>query len=294
MTTTAAPRRLSRAGIVGIAVGAVALIGIGVGGLVLFGWMVDETHFDRPSAEFDALETEVLALPGVETVEKERWVEAPTFANPTSSMRVTLDRAALPSLLDTACSSGYPDPVMWGLAVRTPSDAEVSVFADPVTSAPSPGCPDFGLDLVATVDALDALAPGRSIQAAIWENGRLSFSDLFDVGSDVAGMVPLVEAADELRRTAGVDPDAEVEISGPMLTAVVAPGDASAYAALLRTLVDDYGVTTFWDGAGGGTPIDGVAKTQVRCDPEDAAAVETAIRASGLPLADAPILFRED
>lgn len=292
MTTTAAPRKLSRAGIVGIAV---ALIAIGAVGLLLFGWMIDETHFDRPSADFDALETEVLALPGVETVEKERWVEAPTFANPTSSMRVTLDRAALPSLLDTACSSGYPDPVMWGLAVRTPSDAEVSVFADPVaSSAPSSGCPDFGLDLVATVDALDALVPGRIIQAAIWENGRLSFSDLFDVRSDAAGMVPLVEAADELRRTAGVDPDVEVEISGPMLSAVVAPGDAPAYAALLRTLVDDYGVTTFWDGAGGGTPIDGVAKTQIRCDPEDAAAVETAIRASGLPLAETPILFRED
>ena len=221
-------------------------------------------------------------------------MEAPTFANPTSWMRVTLDRAALPSLLDTACSSGYPDPVMWGLAVRTPSDAEVSVFADPVASTPSPGCPDFGLDLVATVDALDALVPGRSIQAAIWENGRLSFSDLLDVRSDVAGMVPLVEAADELRRTAGVDPDAEVEISGPMLSAVVAPGDAPAYAVLLRTLVDDYGVTTFWDGAGGGTPIDGVEKTQIRCDPEDAAAVETAIRTSGLPLAETPILFRED
>ena len=107
-------------------------------------------------------------------------------------------------------------------------------------------------------------------------------------------MVPLVEAADELRRTAGVDPDAEVEISGAMLSAVVAPGDAPAYAALLRTLVDDYGLTTLWDGAGGGTPIDGVAKTQVRCDPEHIEAVETAIRASGLPLAEAPILFRED
>ena len=116
MTTTAAPRKLSRAGIVGIAV---ALIAIGAGGLLLFGWMVDETHFDRPSAEFDALETEVLALPGIETVEKERWVEAPTFANPTSWMRVTLERAALPSLLDTACASGYPDPVMWGCLLYT-------------------------------------------------------------------------------------------------------------------------------------------------------------------------------
>ena len=66
------------------------------------------------------------------------------------------------------------------------------------------------------------------------------------------------------------------------------------YAALLRTLVDEHGVTDFWDGAGGGTPTDGVVKTQIICDPASADAVEAAVRASGLRLADEPVVLREN
>ncbi|MFV7889951.1 hypothetical protein, partial [Enterococcus faecium] len=67
----------------------------------------------------------------------------------------------------------------------------------------------------------------------------------------------------------------------------------AAYAAMLRTLIDEYGVTDFWDGAGGGTPIDGVARTQIMGDPATRESVEAAVRASGLRLADAPVVFRE-
>ncbi|MDI9891625.1 hypothetical protein [Microbacterium sp. IEGM 1404] len=107
-------------------------------------------------------------------------------------------------------------------------------------------------------------------------------------------MIPFVAAADDLRGAAGVEADREIEISGPQLTAVPARGESAAYAALLRTIVDEYGVTEFWDGAGGGTPTDGVPRTQIRGDPASADAVEAAIRASGLRLADAPVVFRED
>lgn len=287
--TTSAPRRVSRLKILGISALVLAAVGLGAGYLLVFSWVIDETHFDRPSAEFDRLEAEIMALPGVVAVDKERWVEAPIFSNPSSALRVTLDRAALPALLDLACSSDYRDPVVWGLTVRTPAGAEVSVFAEPAAS----GCPDFPVDVLPTVDAVNLLAPGRSIQAAVWENGRLSFSDLLDGRDDISTMIPLVAAADELRRAADVDADSEIEISGPRLTAAPAPGESAAYAALLRTLVDAYGVTGFWDGARGGMPTDGVAKTQILCDPASVEAVEEAIRSSGLRLADAPLDFRK-
>lgn len=287
--TTSAPRRVSRVKIFGISVLVIAAVGLSTGFLLIFSWMADETRFDRPSAEFDRLEAEIMALPGVVAVDKERWVEAPVFSSPSSALRVTLDRAALPSLLDLACSSDYPDPVDWGLTVRTPARGDVSVFAEPAAS----GCPDFRLDVLSTVDTVNRLAPGLSIQAAVWENGRLSISNLLDGRDDISTMIPLVAAADELRRAAGVDADSEIEISGPRLTAAPAPGESAAYAALLRTLVDAYGVTDFWDGAGGGTPTDGVAQTQILGDPASAGTVEAAIRSSDLRLADAPLVFRE-
>ncbi|KZE42294.1 hypothetical protein [Microbacterium sp. T32] len=287
--TTSAPERVSRLRVLGIAVLVLAALGLSAGFLLIFSWSIDETHFDRPSAEFDAFADEVAAVPGVGVVEKERWVEAPAFWSPMTSLRVTVERSALPAVLDLACASGYPDPVDWGLTVRTPSRTEVSVFAEPVAS----GCPDFRLDVVPTVDAVDRLAPGRIVQAAVWEDGRLAFSDLLDGRSEMSSMVPFVAAADDLRRAAGVEADRDIEISGPRLTAVPAPGESAAYAAMLRTLIDEYGVTDFWDGAGGGTPIDGVARTQIMGDPATRESVEAAVRASGLRLADAPVVFRE-
>lgn len=288
--TTSAPARVSRLRTLGIAALVLAAIGLGGGFVLVFGWSIDETHFDRPSAEFDAFAAEIAALPGVGAVEKERWVEAPAFWSPMSSLRVTVERSGLPAVLEIVCSSRNADPIDWGLVVQTPARAQVWVFADRTES----GCPDFRLDVVPTVDAVDRLAPGRSIQAAVWENGRLSFSDLLDGRAEVSSMIPFVAAADDLRGAAGVEADREIEISGPQLTAVPAPGESAAYAALLRTIVDEYGVTEFWDGAGGGTPTDGVPRTQIRGDPASADAVEAAIRASGLRLADAPVVFRED
>lgn len=288
--TTSAPTRASRLRTLGIAGLVLAALGLGAGFLLLFSWSIDETRFDRPSAEFDAFAAEIAGMPGVVAVEKERWVEAPAFWSPVSSLRVTLERSALPDVLDIACSSENADPIDWGLVVQSPARAEVSVFAQRATS----GCPDFRLDVVPTVDAVHRLAPGRSIQAAVWENGRLAFSDLLDGRAEISSMIPFVAAADDLREAAGVEADRDIEISGPRLTAVPAPGESAAYAALLRTIVDEYGVTDFWDGAGGGTPIDGVPRTQIRGDAESADAVEAAIRASGLGLADAPIVFRED
>ena len=289
-----AQRKRSRARTLGISFLVVVIIVLGAGGVLLFGWMADETHFDRPSAEFDALDTRIAAVPGVVAVEKERWVEAPTFADPSSSIRVTLDRSALPMVLDIACEPDYPDPVDWGLVVRTPARAEVSIFAAPVASVSAPGCPDFGLDATATIDALDDVAPGRSVQATVWENGRLSFSDVLDGRVDIAAMLPLVAAADELRRAAGAPAETEVAIDGPTLGAVVAPGEAVDYAALLRTLVEDHGVTNFWDGIGGGVSPDEAVTIRVTVDPSHADAVEAAIRSSGLRLADAPVVFRDE
>ena len=98
-----------------------AIVGFVTGALVMFGWMVNETHFDRPSQEFDEFETQLENLPGVDSVEKERWVEAPTFSDPTSWMSVTVDEAGFPGLLEAACSTDYPDAVTWSIRVRTPA-----------------------------------------------------------------------------------------------------------------------------------------------------------------------------
>src|SRR4051794_30687428 len=75
------------------------IAGLLIGAFVIFAWMVNEEHFDRPSQEFDELRAEIENLPGVEGVENERWVEAPTFADPTSWMSVTVDKAGFRGLL---------------------------------------------------------------------------------------------------------------------------------------------------------------------------------------------------
>ena len=127
------PRRKAAAR-VGVTSLVVALVGLVVAALVLFAWMVNEEHFDRPSAEFDELASAIDLLPGVEAVEKERWVEAPTFSNPTSWMAVTVDQAGLAGLLDAACAMEYPDAVVWTRQLprifSTPSAALSTTLAD--------------------------------------------------------------------------------------------------------------------------------------------------------------------
>ena len=149
-----------------------AIVGVTIGALVLFAWMVDETHFDRPSQEFDDLERQVAGLPGVDGVDKERWVEAPTFSHPTSWMSVSVDEAGLPALLEAACSTDYPDPVTWSIRVRTPAATDVSFHADatdPTAAGSGTQCPDFGFDAVALIPELDRVAPGLAVQPGIWK-----------------------------------------------------------------------------------------------------------------------------
>jgi hypothetical protein len=69
---------------VGLWVAALAAVGVVVGTVAMFGWMIDETHFDRPHEGFDRLTAQIESLPGVSIDEKERWVEAPTFSDPPS------------------------------------------------------------------------------------------------------------------------------------------------------------------------------------------------------------------
>lgn len=287
----AQPRTPSPWRVVRLTVLVAAVVVLGGVAVVLFGLMSDETHFDRPSAEFDALEAEVVALPGVTAVAKERWVEAPIFSNPMSTVTVTLERSALPAVLDAACATDYPDPVTWGLVVGTPGGAEVSMFAERVASGTGPACPDFRLDAVGAVDALDRIAPGRTVQLAVWDTGRLSVldaRDALDGRGTIADMLPFVARANEVRQAAGLDTDTEVDVSSTALFAAVGPGEGPRYADLLRRLVDEYGVTTFWDGAGG----DGAPSVRIGGGAAHAHEIEAAIRASGLRIAQAGVDFR--
>lgn len=76
-------------------------VGLACGAMVMLGWMVDETHFDRPDEGFDELAAQMERLPGVSVDAKERWVEAPTFSNPTSWMGITTVEAGLGGAIRT-------------------------------------------------------------------------------------------------------------------------------------------------------------------------------------------------
>ncbi len=286
------PRTPSPWRVVRLTVLVAAVVVLGGVAVVLFGLMSDGTHFDRPSAEFDALEAEVVALPGVTAVAKERWVEAPTFSNPMSTVTVTLERSALPAVLETACATDYPDPVTWGLVVGTPGGAEVSMFAERVASGTGSACPDFRLDAVGAVDALDRIAPGRTVELTVGDTGRLFVLDTPDVGRTIADVLPFVARVDELRQAAGLD--AEVNVNSVALSVVVGPGEGPRYADLLRTLVDEYGVTSFHEFTGGGVPSQGAPGVRIGGDAAHAHEIEAAIRASGLRISQMRVVLREN
>ncbi|MDY0908810.1 hypothetical protein [Microbacterium sp. CFBP9034] len=273
-----------------------AIIGFLLGALVLFAWMVNETHFDRPSQEFDEFEAEVASLPGVESVEKERWVEAPTFWSPTSWIFVTVDEAGLPGLLDAGCSPSYADPVTWSIRVRTQSAAEVSLHAGPTAPAAAGAqeqCPDFGFDAVRLVDELDIVAPGLALQPSVWDNGRFALVALEDeVQAGFTHLLPLIAHADDLLVAAGLDSKKELEINAANLGLVLEPGESDEYLALLTELAEDHAVSSYW-ADGGGTPIDGVEKVQIVAPDQQREAIEEAIRSSGLHIADRPVRFLE-
>lgn len=269
---------------------ALAVLAIGTGAVVIFGWMVDETHFDRPSAQFDELETQLARLPAVEGVVKERWVEAPTFSGPTSWISVEVDEAGFADVLDLACSTTYPDPVAWSIRVRTPSATEVSLHASPTRTDAQ--CPAFGFDAPRLVDELDRVAPGLAVQPAIWDNGEFALVALEDDMSEgFTHLLPVAERADELLDAAGLDGDQVVEINSANLGVVIEPGQGDAYVAMLTELAEDQGVTSFW--ADSGAQADGVDKVQVVAPDGERAAIERIIRASGLPVADLPVRFIE-
>lgn len=272
-----------------------AIAGFAIGAAVLYGWMIDETHFDRPSQEFDRLETQLEDIPGVVGVATERWVEAPTFSNPTSWVSVTVDEAGFPGLLEAACSTDYPDPVTWSIRVRTPAAAEVSLHSAPTVANSADGderCPDFGFDAAPLVDELDRAAPGLAIQPSIWENGRFALVvvEEEEMPAGFIHLLPLIEHADDLLVAAGLDANEAVEINSANLGFVLEPGESDQYLALLTELTEARAVRSYW-ADGGGTTVDGVEKVQIVAPDQQHAAIEEVIRSSGLHIADLPVRF---
>lgn len=281
---------------IGISAAIVAIIGVVIGGLIVFSAMVNETHFDRPSAEFDAFAAQVESLPGVDRVDTERWVEAPTFADPTSWIFVTTDQAGLPGVLAAACSTDYPDAITWSIDVRTPSAAEVALHAAPAGwsgAGADARCPSFGFDAVALVAELDRVAPGLEVQPSVWDDGTLAFvAPEEQMPSGFDHLLPLVEHSDALVAASGMGEGALVEINSSNLGFLLPPGESAAYLGLLTELAEQHAVTSYW-ADGGGTPIDGVEKVQIVAPGSEHAAIERAIRSSSVHVADLPVRFIE-
>lgn len=274
---------------VGVWVVVLAIVGLVTGALVVFAWMIDETHFDRPSAQFDAFRAQLDDLPGVDVVDAERWVEAPTFSSPTSWLSVTVDEAAVAGLLAAACSTDYPDAVTWSINVRTPTAAEVLLNA----SSGADPCVDFGFDAVGLVAVLDRVAPGLAIQPAIWENGRFALVALEDEApGGFTHLLPLVEHAEELLAAASLGSGDVIEINSANLGFTLEPGESDRYLSLLRELADDHAVQSFW-ADGGGAQTDGIAKVQIVAPTSQHESIEDAIRTSGVHIADLPVRFLE-
>ncbi|WP_153004159.1 hypothetical protein [Microbacterium testaceum] len=273
---------------IGIAAAVVGAIAVGGAAVVMFGWMIDETRFDRPDPAFDALASEISAVPGVSDVQKQRWVEAPAFLATSSWVQVTASASAYPEVREIACDTTYPDAVEWGFDLEGAGGTRVSAYADA-----GRGCPELGFDLEAVASEISRVAPGSVIQAAIWDAERFALSSLDGRASEVAAqLLPLVAHADALREAAGVDPAMPVEVSGVRLGVEIGPGEGAGYHALVSTLIDEHDVTFFSFG-GGGTPIDGVEKVQVTAPDSQRAAIERLIADSGLPVAALPVAFLE-
>lgn len=275
--------------------GLIALVAVIVltfcGGLVLFGWMVDETHFARPSDEFDTFAAEVDELPGVTAVEHERWVEAPDFWSPTSWISVTVDEEGLPGVLDAACAGSYAEPVSWGITVMTLSAAEVTLPTAPV-AADTSACPDLGFDAVPLIAELDRVAPGIDVQASIWTPGRFGLVTLeYEASRSYLHLLPLVEHSNELLDAAGLEADDAMVVNAPHLGALIHPDESDAYFQMLTELAA-HGVTSYW-GDSGDIASDEIELVQVVAPESQHAAIEEVIRTSGLRLAGAPVRFLE-
>jgi len=263
-----------------------------VGAVTIFGWTINETHFDRPDEGFDRMAMELDDLPGVTVDGKERWVEAPTFVDPTSQIGITVGEAGLPGLLDAACDRTYLDTVTWSISVET-DRANVVTFHNDSTSgqlADDALCTHFGIDAVGFVGGVDNSTSGLTVQGTIWAEDQFALVAPEDRINNLAALLPLVASSSDLRDAAGLAPDRSVEINGASLSVIVEPTEHDQYFAVLSTLVDEHGVTSFW-ADGGGTPTDGVEKVQIVAPEAEHSAIEDAVRRSELHIADFPVRF---
>ncbi|OUE07886.1 hypothetical protein CMsap09_02975 [Clavibacter michiganensis] len=278
--------RWIRNSVIGLVV--VALLG---GALVLAGWTVSETHFARPDAGFDREVARLEALPGARVTSSERWVEAPTFSEPQARVDVEVAAADLPGVLAATCAAEYPGPVAWSLVVDAGASTTVIVNDDiPATGS---RCLDVGFDVAGIVEAAGALVPGVDLQPVLREDGSLALVAVDLEGRDIAGSLPLVAHADDLRDAAGLDADRTVQIDTMALGIAIGPGEHDRWRALVDGLVTEDGVTQL-SADDADSQTDGVAKVQVAVPAAAHDAVEARIRASGLPVADHPVRFLPD
>lgn len=275
-----------------IAAAILAGVVVAFGAMMMFGWMIDETHFDRPDERFDRLAAQLEEAPGASVEGHERWVEAPSFSDPTSWMQLSVDETHFADLLAIACASDYPDAVAWSLRVHADSGSIISLYTDaaPGARADDTPCPDFGFDAAGLVGELSRSAPGVDVQASIWDNGRFALVVIDDDPGDLSAVLPLVADAEDVRAAAGLDSRRPIEINAGALSVVIQPGEHGRYLDLLSAFVDEHGVTSFW-ADGGGIPVDGIEKVQVKAPDQEHAAIEEAISASGLRIADLPVRY---
>ena len=285
-------RLRTRAWLAALVVALVAVV-LAVGTLV--SWTVSETHFDRPTAEFDAFAQRVDELLGVGEVQQERWVEAPLFVDPNSWLGLTVDQEHLPGLLDTVCSWEHTEAVSWSISVSAEAGGETSLHSHTDSSGRALSedtCPSFGFDAVPLVDELDAVAPGLAVQPAIWDNGRFALVSIADGSEGYLHLLPLVEHSDELLAAASLGADREVEINSTTLGATILPGEQDAYLVLLSELAREHEATDFW-ADDGGSMIDGDARVQITAPAAQQAAIKSKVGASGLHIAGFPVEFHE-
>ena len=278
--------RWIRNSVIGLVV--VALLG---GALVLAGWTVSETHFARPDAGFDREVARLEALPGVRVASAERWVEAPTFAGAQARVDVEVAADDLPGVLAATCDSGYPGPVAWSLVVD--AGASTTVIVDDDVPAAGSRCLDVGFDVPGIVEAAGTLVPGVDLQPVLREDDSLALVAVELEGGDIAGSLPLVAHADDLRDAAGLTADRTVRIETMTLGITMGPGEHDRWQALVDGLVAEDGVTQL-SADDADSQMDGVAKVQVAVPAAAHDAVEARIRASGLSVADLPVRFLPD
>jgi len=267
----------------GVVLGSIGVVGVVALGVVL-AMMLDETHLERPSAHFDALTAEVASVPGVTVDHSERWVEAPTFARPQAALAVTVDAASLTRFVETLCASGYAEPLMTSVSARTAVGTRMALYAD----ADHGVCPDYGFDAPAVLALLDEIVPGQAIQPAEWDSG-FAFTAMEGPASGFAHLLPLVVRSDELRVAVELPAATPLAVDGMTLGVRFLPADRQRYVALLEQVLH-LGAVTF-SASDADEQTDGVARVQIAAPENARGAIERAVRASGLALADDEIRF---